>query len=84
MTGSVSTELEPFLLYIQVSFSLDFQGTLFNISFSNAWKWKVKVKLLSLVRLLATPWTAASKVLEAIKYPSIEKQLIQYLHFMEY
>ena len=29
------------------------------ISFSNAWKWKVKVKLLSLVRLLATPWTAA-------------------------
>ena len=29
------------------------------ISFSNAWKWKVKVKLLSFVRLLATPWTAA-------------------------
>ena len=29
------------------------------ISFSNAWKWKVKVKLLSHVRLLATPWTAA-------------------------
>ena len=29
------------------------------ISFSNAWKWKVKVKSLSLVRLLATPWTAA-------------------------
>jgi len=28
------------------------------ISFSNAWKWKVKVKLLSRVRLLATPWTA--------------------------
>ena len=28
------------------------------ISFSNAWKWKVKVKSLSLVRLLATPWTA--------------------------
>ena len=28
------------------------------ISFSNAWKWKVK-KLLSRVRLLATPWTAA-------------------------
>ena len=27
------------------------------ISFSNAWKWKVK--LLSCVRLLATPWTAA-------------------------
>ena len=29
------------------------------ISFSNAWKGKVKVKLLSHVRLLATPWTAA-------------------------
>ena len=29
------------------------------ISFSNAWKWKVKVKLLSRVLLLATPWTAA-------------------------
>ena len=28
------------------------------ISFSNAWKWKVKVKSLSRVRLLATPWTA--------------------------
>ena len=26
------------------------------ISFSNAWKWKVKVKSLNLVRLLATPW----------------------------
>ena len=29
------------------------------ISFSNAWKWKVKVKSLSHVWLLATPWTAA-------------------------
>ena len=29
------------------------------ISFSNAWTWKVKVKLLSCVRLSATPWTAA-------------------------
>ena len=29
------------------------------ISFSNAQKWKVKVKLLSRVRLLVTPWTAA-------------------------
>ena len=28
------------------------------ISFSNAGKWKVKVKSLSHVRLLATPWTA--------------------------
>ena len=29
------------------------------ISFSNAWKWKVKAKSLSHVWLLATPWTAA-------------------------
>ena len=29
------------------------------ISFSNAWKWKVKVKSLSRVRLLATLWTTA-------------------------
>ena len=29
------------------------------ISFSNAGKWKVKVKSLSRVRLLATPWTEA-------------------------
>ena len=29
------------------------------ISFSNEWKWKVKVKSLSHVRPLATPWTAA-------------------------
>ena len=29
------------------------------ISFSSAWKWKVKVKSLSHVWLLATPWTAA-------------------------
>ena len=29
------------------------------ISFSNAWKWEVKMKSLSCVRLLATPWTAA-------------------------
>ena len=29
------------------------------ISFSNAWKWKVKGMLLSCVWLLATPWTAA-------------------------
>ena len=29
------------------------------ISFSNAWKWKVKVKSFSRVGLFATPWTAA-------------------------
>ena len=29
------------------------------VSFSNAWKWKVKVKSLSCVWLVVTPWTAA-------------------------
>ena len=29
------------------------------ISFSNAWKWKVKVRSLSHVQLFATPWTVA-------------------------
>ena len=29
------------------------------IAFSNAWKWKVKVKSLSCIQLLATPWIAA-------------------------
>ena len=29
------------------------------ISFSNAWRWNVKVKLLNRVRLFSTPWTVA-------------------------
>ena len=29
------------------------------IAFFNAWNWKLKVKLLSCLRLLVTPWTAA-------------------------
>ena len=32
-------------------------------SFSNEWKWKVKVKSLSHVRLFATPWTTAHQTL---------------------
>ena len=31
------------------------------ISFSSAWKWKVKVKSLSRVQLLGTPWAAAAQ-----------------------
>ena len=33
------------------------------ISFSNAWKWKVKVKSLSRVRLFTTPWTAIHRAI---------------------
>ena len=39
------------------------------ISFSNAWKWKVKVKSLSRVRLLATPWTAAHQAPQSTDFP---------------
>ena len=46
------------------------------ISFSNAGKWKVKVKTLSRVRLLATPWTAAYQFLpptpEDLPEPGVE------------
>ena len=38
------------------------------ISFSNAWKWKVKVKLLSRVQLLATPWTAAHQAPPSMQF----------------
>ena len=38
------------------------------ISFSNAWKWKVKVKSLSCVRLLATPWTVAHQAPPSMRF----------------
>ena len=38
------------------------------ISFSNAWKWKVKVKLLSRVQLPETPWTAAYQGLPSMGF----------------
>jgi len=39
------------------------------ISFSRAWKWKVKVKLLSRVRLLATPWSTAYQAPPSMDFP---------------
>ena len=42
------------------------------ISFSNAWKWKVKVKSLSRVRLLATPWTVAHQAPLSMGFPRQE------------
>ena len=39
------------------------------ISFSNAGERKVKVKSLSRVRLLATPWTSASRLLHPWYFP---------------
>ena len=38
------------------------------ISLSNAWKWKVKVKSLSRVWFLATPWTAAYQALPSMRF----------------
>ena len=38
------------------------------ISFSNAWKWKVKVKSLSRVQLFETPWTAAHQAPPSMKF----------------
>ena len=39
------------------------------ISFSNERKWKAKVKSLSCVRLLATPWTAAYQAPPSMGFP---------------
>ena len=39
------------------------------ISFSNAWKWKVKVRSPSCVQLLAAPWTAAHQAPPSMDFP---------------
>ena len=45
---------------------------MWRISFFNAWKWKVKVKSLSCVQLLATPWTAAYQAPPSMGFPRQE------------
>jgi hypothetical protein len=42
------------------------------ISFSNAWKWKVKVKLLSRVRLFVAPWIVAYQASPSMGFSRIE------------
>ena len=42
------------------------------ISFSNAWKWEVKVKSLSRVWLLAAPWTVAYQAPPSMGFPRQE------------
>ena len=42
------------------------------ISFSNAWKWKVRVKSLSHVWLFVTPWTAAHQAPLSMGFPRQE------------
>ena len=46
------------------------------ISFSNAWKWKVKMKSFSCVRLLATPRTAAYQAPPSMKVPNNKNRSI--------
>ena len=38
------------------------------ISFSNAWKWKVKVKSFSRIRLLLAPWTVAYQAPRSMEF----------------
>ena len=63
------------------------------ISFSSAWKWKAKVKSLSLARLLVTPWTAAyhappfmgfsrQEYWSGVPLPSPETTIFAVLHFL--
>ena len=62
------------------------------IAFSNAWKWKVKVKSLSCVRLPATPWAAAyqaplsmgfsrQEYWSGVPLPSLSRDLLTKLAF---
>ena len=46
------------------------------ISFSSGWKWKVKVKSLSRVRLLATPWTAAHQAPPSMGFSRLWKNIV--------
>ena len=48
------------------------------ISFSKAWKWKVKGKSLSHIRLLVTPWTAAHQAPQSMGF-SRQEYLIRIL-----
>ena len=57
------------------------------ISFSSAWKWKVKVKSLSRVRLFTTPWTAAHQSSPSMGFSRQEywsgevyKKTVTYIH----
>ena len=62
------------------------------ISFSNAWKWKVKVNLLSCIWLFKTPWSAAYQAPPSMGFSRQEYwsglplpspyQTIEYIYFM--
>ena len=50
-------------------------------SFSNSWKWKVKGKSLSSVRLFATPWTAAYQAPPSMEFSRQESDATERLPF---
>ena len=54
------------------------------ISFSNAWKWKVKVKTLSRVWPLETPWTAAYQAPPSMGFSRQEGPIDYYEDFGPY
>ena len=56
------------------------------ISLSKAWKWKTKVKSLSRIRLLATPWTAGYKAPPPWDFPGKSTGVGCHclLHFVHY
>ena len=60
--------MEPHQVPLSLGFSRQEPLEWVAISFSNAWKWKVKVKLLSRVQLLATSWTAAYQAPPSMGY----------------
>ena len=53
-----------------------------SISFSNAWKWKVKVKSFSRVQPSATPWTAAHQAPQSMGFSRQEYPLPNFLLFV--
>jgi len=54
------------------------------ISFSSAWKWKVRVTSLSRVRLVATRWTAAHQAPQAMGFSRQEYWSILRNYFLKY
>ena len=52
------------------------------ISFSNAWKWKVKVKSFSHVLLLAIPWTAPYQAPSSMGFSRQEYWSAQYIYLI--
>ena len=53
------------------------------MSFSNAWKWKVEMKSLRHVWLLATPWTAAHQASPSMGFSRQNTGVGSHFHLLE-